>query len=91
MLVKVVFRVLNLGFINQTHVPEAAVREFINQRTAYEIGYVIIDESADIGSDCRKYNYQKYIQVTVASGCLVSGRRHYHFRGEGDKRALNGH
>mgnify|MGYP006880502866 CR=1 FL=1 len=41
-LVKVVFRVLNLGFINQTHVPEAAVREFINQRTAYEIGYIII-------------------------------------------------
>ena len=40
MLVKVVFRVLNLGFINQTHVPEAAVREFINQRTAYEIGDV---------------------------------------------------
>ena len=42
MLVKVVFRVLNLGFINQAHVSEAAVRKFINQRTAYEIGLSLI-------------------------------------------------
>ena len=49
--------VLNLGFINQTPVPETAVREFINQRTAYEIGYIIIDDGSDIGSDGRKYNY----------------------------------
>ena len=73
MLVKVVFRVLNLGFINQAHVSEAAVRKFINQRTAYEIGYIIIDDGSYIGSDGRKYNYQKYIQVTVSSGSLMGG------------------
>ena len=91
MLVKVVFRVLNLGFINQAHVSEAAVRKFINQRTAYEIGYIIIDDGSYIGSDGRKYNYQKYIQVTVSSGSLIGGGRHYHFRGERDKRAFDGH
>jgi hypothetical protein len=91
MLVKVVFRVLNLGFINQAHVSEAAVRKFINQRTAYEIGYIIIDDGSYIGSDGRKYNYQKYIQVTVSSGSLIGGGRYYHFRGERDKRAFDGH
>ena len=85
MLVKVVFRVLNLGFINQAHVSEAAVRKFINQRTAYEIGYIIIDDGSYIGSDGRKYNYQKYIQVTVSSGSLIGGGRHYTSEGKGIK------
>lgn len=79
MFVKVVFCVLNFGFINQVYVFEVVVCKFINQWMVYEIGYIIIDDGFYIGFDGCKYNYQKYIQVIVFFGSFIGGGWYYYF------------
>ena len=65
MLVKVVFRVLNLGFINQAHVSEAAVGELVDDGTSQPAGQIVIDNSTEVGSQGGEEHYQIDVQLFV--------------------------
>ena len=70
-LVKVFFGMLHFGFIDQAHVPETAVGEFIDDGTSQPAGQIVIDDSADIGSYGGKKHYQVDVQLFVDC-CFVS-------------------
>lgn len=88
--VEVFLGVAHLGFVDEAGVTEAAVGEFIDYRTAYPHGKIVVDESADDcadGSDA--YDSE---DVDIAFGtCKVGCGGDDDFRGEGDEGTLNNH
>ncbi len=88
---EVVFGLFDFLDVEQQEVPEAAVREFVDNRATENLGEEVVDVCSDERADCCEENDECDVEAGTWLQGFVGGGRHDEFRRERDERTFDGH